>query len=129
MPKAINWPAQFKQQLLDDSEGERRMALRPKAIYFEHRYWTDGDIVDLRANGEVLRSARIVGEMKCCPINALLLDDLAAFLPGVMTMDALCDYLQVTYPECHAAEPISPETLVSVVYYENLPLLVEATVV
>lgn len=123
MPKTINWPLQCFDAVRTTSDESIQMAVRLGTLYFEHQYWVAGDVVDIRVNSEVIRSAEIVGEMKSCAIRDLSPSDVLCFKPNYQSHEGIVSFLQTTYPDKHAEHPITLDTIVSVVYYKNQPVL------
>ncbi|MEB3245933.1 MAG: hypothetical protein VKJ06_08125 [Vampirovibrionales bacterium] len=118
MAKAIHWPLRFRQVVLTESDQTLHTAFRPSRLYYDGGYWTPGEIVDIRVNHLVTRKAKIMGELKLCAVQDLLPDDCARHKLGLQTVPEILAYLQETYPEAN----VTPETLLTVVTYQNLPL-------
>jgi hypothetical protein len=117
MTKAINWPSQFRDEVLAEDTVKRCAAFRLGRLYYDNHYWVDGEMVDIRVNHQIVRQAVIIDELKCCPIQDLSVDDYAAQKPGLQTAADVVVYLSETYQQ-----PVTFSTEVTVVYYTNLPL-------
>ncbi len=117
MAKAINWPAHFRQEVIDEPAGELKTAFRLGRIYFDNQYWVDGEEVDIRVNHKVIRKAIIQGELKCCRIDQLDARDYQLQKSNLNDMHAVIDFLAKTYNQ-----PVTPDTEITVVYYTNRPL-------
>lgn len=117
MAKAINWPLSFRQAVLNEDETALRIAVRLGDLYYENRFWVDGEVVDIRVDSKKTRKAVVHGDPKRCTIQELTPEDYAALKPGLDTQDALIAYLQQTYEQ-----PVAPDTVVTVVAYKNLPV-------
>lgn len=117
MAKAINWPSQFRDEVINEPEEGVRTAFRLGRLYYDNRYWVDGEEIDIRVNHKVIRKAVIVGDLKCSPIKELHETDLAAQKQALRTRDAVIQFLSQTYNQ-----PVTPETEVTIVYYQNNPI-------
>lgn len=117
MTKSINWPAAYRETILNEPSETPYVACRPGRLYFDNQYWSPGEVVYVRANHKVLRPAKITRPMACAPIEALSPEDFAALKPGLQSPEALAAFLAETYHQ-----PITPQSEVSVVYYTNLPV-------
>lgn len=117
MSKAINWPAAYRQTVLEEDTDTLRCAFRLGRLYYDHTYWVDGEEVDIRVNHKIIRKGVIVGALKCCPISQLAPADFAAQKAGVQSIDEAVAFLTQTYNQ-----PVTPSTEVTVVYYRNCPL-------
>lgn len=117
MAKAINWPAAFREEVINETTDTLRCALRLGRLYYDNHYWVDGETVVIRVNHKVIRKAVVMGELKCCPINQLGDQDYACQKQSLKSAEAVSRFLAETY-----GQPVTPETEVTVVYYQNLPL-------
>lgn len=115
--KAINWPAAFREEVINEPCDELKCALRLGRLYYDNHYWVDGEPVVVRVNHKVIRRAVIVGELKCCLIQELTAQDFAALKPGLNSVEHIVQFLSQTYDK-----PVTAETEVTVVYYKNQPI-------
>jgi|AACY02.10.fsa_nt_gi hypothetical protein len=121
MAKAINWPGQFRDEILGENTEDLFCALRLGTVYYDGRFWTDGEEVDIRCDQLRLRRAIVTGDLKACAIQELAPDDLSKLKSGLDSHDAVIQYLHQTYNQ-----PVDPTTVVTVVTYRNLPIIDEA---
>jgi hypothetical protein len=117
MAKAINWPGQFRNEVIEESTDQCFVAFRLGRLYYDHHYWVDGEIIDLRVNHKIIRKAVIVGEMKCCAIQDLTDEDFTAQKTGIKTHEQTVQFLAETYEK-----EVTPSSEITVVYYKNLPV-------
>lgn len=115
MTKAINWPASFLNDVINENTVDTKIALRLGSIYYDHCYYVPDEIVDIRVDHKIIRPGVIVGEMKLCKINELLQEDLIKQKPSLQTIDNIVKYLSQTYNQ-----EVTPDTQVTIVYYHNL---------
>lgn len=117
MAKAINWPQKFRDDVIREETDELQCAFRLGSLYFDNHYWSDGEEILIRVNHKVIRKAKVVGDMKKCALKDLDARDLEMHKPGVKTVDEVIQYLAQTYKQ-----EVDPETVITVVYYKNLPI-------
>jgi len=117
MAKAIHWPKEFEAIVRSEDTTALCCAIRPGTLYYDNRYWVEGEVVDIRVNHEIIRKAVVVGEMKCGSINSLNASDFSAHKPGLQSVEAIVKHLSERYEQ-----DFFPESAVSVVYYKNLPM-------
>jgi len=117
MAKAINWPKAFRDEILAEDTEQIYCAFRLGTVYYDGGYWVDGEEVDIRCNHLKLRRAIIHGALKACPIETLTDDDLAHQKKALQSVPAVVSFLAQTYDQ-----PVTPETVITVVYYKNLPV-------
>lgn len=117
MAKAINWPAEFRDTVLNEPIQQRYAAVRLGRLYYDNQFWVPEEVVDIRVNSLVVRRGVVKGELWCGPVAELSPTMLARLKPGIQTLDSLVDYLKKTYNQA-----VGPTTEVTVVQYENLPL-------
>lgn len=120
MAKSINWPSQFKREVIAEDTDKRCKAIRIGRLYFDNRYWAEGEKVLIRVNHKIIRKATIVGDLTCCQINELTPEDYAAFKRALNTPEAVIKFLSETYNQ-----PITPETEITLVTYQNEPIDLE----
>ncbi len=117
MAKAINWPRQYRDEVMEEPSDKRFAAFRLGRLYFDNHYWVAGEEVDIRVNHRIIRRATIIGDMKCCSIEDLMPEDYEAQKSDLKTPEAVISFLSSTYEK-----PVTPQTEVTVVYYQNHPL-------
>jgi len=117
MAKAINWPLQFRNEVIEEPTDKVFAAFRLGRLYFDNHYWVDGEVIDLRVNHKIIRKGVVVGEMKCCAIQDLSVEDFAAQKEGIKTPEAAAQFLAKTYEK-----EVTPTSEITVVYYKNLPI-------
>ena len=64
MAKAINWPTQFRDEVLGEDTDTLRCALRLGTLYYDNQYWVPDAVVDIRVNHLKIRKAKIAGDLK-----------------------------------------------------------------
>lgn len=117
MAKAINWPAQYRAEILNEALNRACCAVRLGTLYLDPPYWVPEEEVDLRAGGLVVRRGVVQGELKGCLLGELTPDDLTRLRSDLTTHQALITFLQRQYNQ-----PVSLQSPVTVVYYRNLPV-------
>lgn len=118
MAKAINWPQAFRTEIIAEDSSTLRCALRLGDLYFKNHFWTDGEVVDIRVNHLKVRKAQVKGELKCCPIHALTAEDYQGLKSSLKTPQTVIEFLGSTYNQS-----VDENTLVTVVYYTNQPVI------
>ncbi len=114
MAKAINWPLQFREEVLAEDETTLRCAVRLGELYYENRYWVPDEVVDIRVNHLKVRKGIVVGDLKKCVLSELEATDYECLKTSVNSETALVDYLSQTYNQ-----PVDKDTVVTLVYYRN----------
>ena len=114
MAKAINWPVAFREEVLAEDTHKIHVALRLGDLYYANRYWVDGEVVDIRINHLKARKATVVGDLKQVRIADLSSEDFVALKSTLKSVDAVVTFLATTYDQ-----PVTSETLVTLVYYRN----------
>ncbi|MEW5819487.1 MAG: hypothetical protein AB1782_04795 [Cyanobacteriota bacterium] len=114
MSKAINWPAQFINEVINADTKDIKIAVRLGSIYYDHCYYVPDEIVDIRVNHKITRQGKIVGDMKLCKICELTPDDFSKLKTGLKDIDSLVKYLSQNYDQ-----EVTPEAIVTVIYYRN----------
>ncbi len=74
----------------------------------------------IRVNHKIIRKATIIGDLTCCQISQLTPDDYATLKRSLNTPEALMAFLSETYNQ-----PVTPETEVTLVTYQNHPIDLE----
>lgn len=122
MAKAINWPAQFLEEVLAEDCSETYTAYRLGSLYYENRYWVPGEIVDIRVNHKKVRQAQVLKDVQQCAIKDLTEQDLKHYKKDLQSQDNIIAFLSQTYNQT-----VTPETLITIVTYQNKPLPPEGT--
>jgi hypothetical protein len=117
MAKAINWPAQYRDTVLNEPINTTFAALRLGRIYFDNQFWVPDEIVDVRVNSLVVRRGQVVGELWCGPLAQLPPDVYPQLKADLQTPEALLEFLKRTYQQT-----VTPDTEVTVVRYRNHPV-------
>jgi hypothetical protein len=120
MAKAIHWPLQFRDEVLAEDCETVFCAFRLGRLYFDNQFWVDGEIVDIRVNHLKVRKAVVVGELVLCKLSELTTEMLAAQKTPLQTLEASIQFLASNYNQS-----VTEETLITVVFYKNLPVIQE----
>ncbi len=120
MAKAINWPQQFRDEVIAEDTEQLRCAFRLGKLYYENQYWVPDEVVDIRVNHRCLRKGKVVGELRQCAIRELSPSDLFMQKQSLQTHAAIIQFLSETY-----SQPVDENSLVTIVTYQNLPLVPE----
>jgi hypothetical protein len=125
MAKAINWPGQYRDILLNEpdfnpSAAGVYCALRLGTQYFEHQYWVDGEVVDIRVNHLRVRKGTVVGGVEQYPLSDLPAKVYDALKPNLKTPEQVQAFLSQTYDQ-----PVTMQTPISVVFYTLHPVIPE----
>jgi hypothetical protein len=121
MAKAINWPQSLRQAVLDEDTHTLYSALRLGTLYYDNRFWVPDEVVDIRVNHLRVRQGVVVGDLACMSLETLSSATYAQLKPGMQSLPEVLLFLQTHYPE----QPVTPQTLVTLVTYKNLPLCSE----
>lgn len=116
MPKAINWPELFYEEVLSEESSKEFIALRPGSLYFDNDYYKKGDVVDIRVNGNIVRKGIVSKEIELLKIEEIsdaLLSKCKASLQQKTDVIAF-------FKEYYKLESDFNST-VSIIFYENLP--------
>lgn len=120
MAKAINWPLQFRDEVIAEDTQSEHIALRLGQLYYENRYWVPDEVVDIRVNHKKIRKAAVVGDLRQCAIRDLSVEDLVRLKKSLQTREAVRSFLAETYDQ-----PVDEQTLVTIVTYQNHPIVAE----
>ncbi len=120
MAKAIHWPRVFREEILAEDSESLFSAFRLGRFYYEGRYWAPDEEVDIRCDHLKIRRAIVRGDLKCCPIKDLSPADLKAQKPSLQTASDVVRFLGT-----HYNQPVDENTEVTVVYYQNKPVVPE----
>lgn len=115
MAKAINWPEQYLNEVINENSQDQKAAIRLGSLYVDHCYYVPDEVVDIRVNHKVIRQGIIQGEMKLCKISELTEDDLKKLKSDIQNTQQIVEFLAKTYNE-----EVTPETTITVVYYRNI---------
>jgi 3-methyladenine DNA glycosylase AlkD len=118
--KAINWPLPFRDEVLAEDSEQERIALRVGSLYYDNRYWVPDEVVDIRVNHKKVRLGRVVGDLRQCPICELSTEDFKRLKKPLQNQQAVIDFLAETYNQ-----PVNMDTLVTIVTYQNHPVIQE----
>jgi hypothetical protein len=129
MAKAIHWPAQYRDVILNEpdvnpSGAGLYCALRLGAQYFEHQYWVDGEVVDIRVNHLRVRKGRVVGSVEQYPLSDLPDKVYEALKTDLKTPEQVQAFLNQTYGQ-YVTQPVTMDTPISVVFYTLHPVIPE----
>lgn len=120
MAKAINWPRQFRDEVIAEDCETERCAFRLGNLYYENRYWVPDEVVDIRVDHKKIRKAVVVGDLRQCALRDLSPEDLRRVKNALQTKEALMRFLSETYNQ-----PVDENTLVTIVTYKNRPIVPE----
>jgi len=117
MAKAINWPEQFLDEVLNENSTDLKIALRIGSLYFDNNYYSNNEIVDIRVDHKVIRKARIIEEMKLIKIKEIDEAIISKYKNSLQNKDNIVSFLKSNYNV-----PVDENTFVTVVTYKNLPV-------
>ncbi len=120
MAKAINWPLQFRDEVIAEDTQSEHIALRLGQLYYENRYWVPDEVVDIRVNHKKIRKAMVVGDLRQCAIRDLSAEDLARLKKPLQNREAVLAFLAEAYNQA-----VDEDTLVTIVAYKNHPIVPE----
>jgi len=115
MSKAINWPQQFLNEVINENTDDLKVAFRLGSIYYDHCYYVTDEIVDIRVNHKIIRQGQIIGNLKLCKICELVDNDLSMHKQDINTIEGVVNYLSKTYEQ-----EVDPDTTITVIYYRNM---------
>ena len=118
MAKAINWPQQFREEVIAEDAESLHCAFRLGQLYYENRYWTPDEVVDIRVNHRKIRKGVVLGDLRQCAIRDLSEADLQHQKQSLRTPGAIIRFLSETY-----SQPVDEDTMVTIVTYKNCPLV------
>lgn len=117
MPKAINWPAPYRDIILAEDTEQLLCAFRLGTLYFEGRYWAPDEPVDIRCNHLKVRPGIVRGDLVKTNIGALDTTILKHQKPDLQSIEAIKEFFAT-----HYSQTVDNATEITVVYYQNLPL-------
>jgi hypothetical protein len=118
MAKAINWPLQFREQVLTEDCLQEQAALRIGTLYYDHQYWVPGEVVDIRVNHLKIRKGIVLRDVTKTTPAQLTEEDFKRLKPGLDSSEQVIDYLKKNYNQ-----PVNEQTELSMVFYKNLPVI------
>lgn len=117
MAKAINWPAPYRTEILEESTEQLCCALRLGNLYFEGRFWAPDEEVDIRCGHLRVRRGKVVGDMELKTLGQLEQRHFKALKTDLNSVEAL-----IAFFKTHYDADVSNDDKVSVVFYKNLPI-------
>lgn len=118
MAKAINWPEEFRDEILSENTESRRIAVRLGSIYYDNGYYTDNEVIDIRINHKVTRKAVISGEPKLLKIKEISDEDMSKYKKSMPNKPDLIKFLSENYNK-----QVNEETEVTLITYKNLDIV------
>lgn len=123
MAKAINWPAEFYDEVMSEDCEASRVALRPDSLYYDNGYYTVGEVVDIRVDHKAVRKAVIIEEMSVYKISELPEEILSKYRQNLRYRQDVISYLSRYY-----GRDFDENSTVTVIQYKNLQNKVEGAV-
>lgn len=117
MAKAINWPTQFRDEVINEDCDKEYCAFRIGTLYYDNQFWVPDEVVDIRVNHLKVRQATVTREVKACAIKDLSTEDLNAQKQSLQTPEKIVAFLSSNYDK-----PLTEDDTVTVVYYKNHPI-------
>ena len=117
MAKAINWPQEFYDEVINESIDNPKIALRIGSLYFDNGYYVNGEIVDIRVNHKKVRKAQIIEDMRLAKIKDLSGEDIKMYKGSLHDKSSIINFLSQNYNQS-----LDEETEVTIINYKNLPL-------
>jgi len=115
MAKAINWPKEFYDEIMEEKMLEPRIALRLGTIYYDNGYYFNKETVDIRVDHKVVMKGRIIDEMRVLKIKDLNDEILSFYKKNMRTKEDVIKFLSKNYNQ-----QVNEETPVTVIIYQNL---------
>lgn len=115
MPKAINWPLEFYNEIINEDIEKPRIALRIGSLYFDTGYYVNGEIVDLRVNHKIVRKAQIIDDLKLYTIDQIPVELILLNKNKLHDKGNIIKFLSENYNQT-----VDAETPVTVIKYRNL---------
>ncbi|MDD3013959.1 MAG: hypothetical protein PHC34_09685 [Candidatus Gastranaerophilales bacterium] len=116
MAKAINWPQEFYEEIINEDSDNLKIALRIGDLYFNNGYFVDGEIVDIRVDHKIIRKALIIDDLKLYKIKDLPDNIVSLNKDRLKSKSEIISFLTNNYNQ-----PVDEETSVTVITYKNLP--------
>jgi hypothetical protein len=120
MAKAINWPLQFREEVIAEGTESEYIALRLGQLYYENRYWVPDEVVDIRVNHKKIRKGIVIGDLRQCAIQDLTDEDLRRQKRSLQDREAIIQFLSTNYDQ-----PVDQNTLVTIITYKNYLIVPE----
>lgn len=117
MPKAINWPIQFLDNVQNGQEQQSKIALRIGSLYYDNEYYCENEIIDIRVDHKIIRPGLINGKMELKAIKDLTQEDIQLYMEPLDSHEKIADFLGKNYNK-----DVSLETIVTIIPYENLAI-------
>lgn len=115
MAKAINWPKEYYEEILNEDFDTVKIAIRPDTLYYDTNYYTLGEVVDLRVDHRVLRKAVIADEMMSFRINEIPDELLKSVKKNIVHQSDVINFLKTYYNR-----DFDENSLVTLISYRNL---------
>ncbi|EKE02861.1 MAG: hypothetical protein ACD_20C00322G0004 [uncultured bacterium] len=116
MAKAINWPQEFYDEVINEDMDTPRVTLRLGTLYYDNGYYVNDETVDIRVNHKIVRKGRIIDEMSIAKIGELSDDTLSKYKSTLRDKSKVIDFLASNYKQ-----PVDEQTVVTIVTYKNIP--------
>lgn len=117
MAKAINWPVQYRDHIINEPSSQPYIAVRLGRLYYDNQFWVPEEVVDIRVNSLRVRRGKVLGELRCTTPGELTEDDFALLKPGIQDLESLLNFLRQTY-----GQSVNEDTVITVVRYSNFPV-------
>lgn len=117
MPRAINWPRQFLNEIMNEDDSSERIAIRLGSLYFDNKYFDKEDTIQIRADGNVVREAKITRDLKLSTINDLDDNLLKLNKQHLQTRHAVIEFLSRVYHK-----KVENDSEITLIFYKNLAL-------
>ncbi|OGI19677.1 MAG: hypothetical protein A2287_03805 [Candidatus Melainabacteria bacterium RIFOXYA12_FULL_32_12] len=117
MAKAINWPEEFYDEVINEDLDRPKIALRLGTLYYDNGYYVNGEAVDIRVNHKIVRRAKIIDEMRIAKIKELSDDILSMYKSTLREKSKVISFLASSYNKT-----VDEEAVVTIVIYQNIPL-------
>lgn len=116
MAKAINWSKEFYDEVINEDSNRPKIALRIGNLYYDNKYYTKGEKVDIRVDHKVVRKALITDDLRVSKIKDLSDDVLLLYKKSLGKQADVISFLTNNYNQ-----PVDEETIVTIVTYQNMP--------
>ena len=117
MSKAINWSEQFLDEVMNEDDHIQKIALRIGSLYFDTKYYSNGEIVDIRVNHKIVRKGIIIDDLILCKISELDSEIIKGYKKELNSIDKITNFLSTNYNLL-----VDGNTEVTVIKYKNLNL-------
>lgn len=117
MAKAINWPVQYRDYVLQEPSYQPLCAVRLGRLYYDNQFWVPEEEVDIRVNNLRVRKGKVLAPLACFSIKQLPQQVYALLKPDIQTEATLIAYLGRTYNQS-----VTANSDVTIVTYANLPV-------